>query len=205
MTSLEYSSTWSWEAEAQLLESFSKLVERREAVKLYVAHELAKLFAVESRILACALASACTRNTGTGYTRLLEIDSRAGASYMPVTHTRLSSCLWAVLYVIYTAQIIWLHTQAKRNRLLSRHYCVIYLLVYTHGSGAYTYVSTKLTGLFECAAELRKCSQYHMQGRSYHRGSCLSHQFSQLYTILTEPRACHDKFVCWLSTRTFTV
>ena len=39
----------------RLLESFSKLVERREAVKLYLAHELAKFFAVESRILACAL------------------------------------------------------------------------------------------------------------------------------------------------------
>ena len=24
-------------------------------------------------------------------------------------------------------------------------------------------------------------------------------------TTLTEPRAYHDKFVCWLSTRTFTV
>ena len=41
----------------------------------------------------------------------------------------------------YTAQIIWLQTQAKRNRLLSQHYCVIYLLVYTHGSSAYTYIS----------------------------------------------------------------
>ena len=75
----------------KLLESFSKLVERREAVKLYLAHELAKFFAVESRILACALASACTRNAGTGYTRLPEIDSRAGASYTRVTRTRLLS------------------------------------------------------------------------------------------------------------------
>ena len=77
----------------RLLESFSKLVERKEAVKLYLAHELAKFFAVESQILACALASACTRNAGTGYTRLPENDSRAGASYTRVTRARLSSCL----------------------------------------------------------------------------------------------------------------
>ena len=43
------------------LESFSKLVERREAVEIYLAHKLARFFAVESRILACALARACPR------------------------------------------------------------------------------------------------------------------------------------------------
>ena len=63
----------------RLLESFSKLVERREAVKLYLAHKLARFFAVESPILACARGSVCTQNAGTGYTR--------------VTCTRLSSYL----------------------------------------------------------------------------------------------------------------
>ena len=40
----------------RLLESFSKLVEGREAVKLYLAHKLAtcRFFAVKSRILVCA-------------------------------------------------------------------------------------------------------------------------------------------------------
>ena len=76
----------------RLLESFSKVVERRD--ELYLAHKLARFFfAVESRILACAFASACTRNVGTGYTRLPEIDLQAGASYTRVTRTRLSSCL----------------------------------------------------------------------------------------------------------------
>ena len=51
----------------RLLESFSKLVEGREVVKLNLAHKLVRfLFAVESRILACARASTCTRNGYSG-------------------------------------------------------------------------------------------------------------------------------------------
>ena len=62
----------------RLLESFSKVVERREAVKLYLAHKLARVFfAVESQILVCALK---TRVPGTGYTRLLEFDLQADAT-----------------------------------------------------------------------------------------------------------------------------
>ena len=86
MTGLEYSWMWlrallSTEAWERLLESFSKLVERREVVKLYLDHKLARFFAVESRVLACALASMHVHSIrGYGYMRLPEIDSWAGAS-----------------------------------------------------------------------------------------------------------------------------
>ena len=67
-----------------LLESFSKLVERREAVKLYVymcvAHTRAIFVLLSSLEYLCVPAQAHALETGTGYTWLLEIDSRAGAT-----------------------------------------------------------------------------------------------------------------------------
>ena len=56
----------------RLLESFS---ERREAVKLYLAHKLARFF-----LLSSLEYLRVHSNTGTGYTRLPEIDSQAGAA-----------------------------------------------------------------------------------------------------------------------------
>ena len=81
----------------RLLESFSKLVERREAVKLYLAHELAKFFAVESQILACALEPRErahvleTRVPGTHGCR--KLTRKQALHYTRVTRTRLSSYL----------------------------------------------------------------------------------------------------------------
>ena len=78
----------------RLLESFSKLVERREAVNLYLAHKLARFFLLSSLkylrvpLRACALE---TRVPGTCGCRKLTREQ--ALHYARVTRTRLSSCL----------------------------------------------------------------------------------------------------------------
>ena len=79
----------------RLVESFSKLVERREAVKLYLAHKLAGFFLLSSFEYLRVPLQARALETGTGYTRVPEIDSQAVQAlyYTRVTCTCLSSYL----------------------------------------------------------------------------------------------------------------
>ena len=66
----------------RLLENFSKLVERREAVKLYLAHKLTRFYLLLSLeyLRVPARAHALEIRVPGIYTQLPEIDSRAGAT-----------------------------------------------------------------------------------------------------------------------------
>ena len=89
--------------------TFSKLVERREAAKLYLAHKLARFFCYRvsnTYLRVPAQARALETRVPCTY-GCRKLTREQALHYMCVTHTRLSSYLWAVLYDLPIIFRIW--------------------------------------------------------------------------------------------------
>ena len=83
----------------EIFRSFSKLVERREAVKLYLTHKLARFFCCRVSNTCVCLHKRVHSKWVPGTRGCWKLTREQALHYTRVTRTRLSSYLWSVLYM----------------------------------------------------------------------------------------------------------